>query len=369
MFVRLATGLVRCGLSVDLVLPDATGPNLEKLSSEVNVVDLECPRLRDSLLPLARYLNSRKPNAMVSTLDHANLIAVWAKLSARSDTRLILREANTTSVSASGSGDVRDRVVPVLARLFYRYADAVVAVSRGVAVDLVEKVGVPEDRVRVIYNPTFDAEIDLLKDEPLDDEWFHTDGPPVLISAGRLCRQKRYDVLLRALSLVLEKRPVRLMILGEGEERSDLESLSRELGISASLRLPGSVANPYAYMSRSDLYVVSSAWEGFPNTIVEAMACGLPVVSTDCPSGPREILDVARLGKSEHGTLVPVDDHRALSDAVVEALESAHDRAALRARAAHFSTERAVRAYYDLIAALNRGRTGHKTAPAGVEGS
>ncbi|NLD95439.1 MAG: glycosyltransferase, partial [Fibrobacter sp.] len=241
------------------------------------------------------------------------------------------------------------RLLPTLARVFYPRADAVVAVSKGVASDLVEKVGVPKSIVRVIYNPTVDEEIFSLMRERASHPWLGDEGPPVLLSVGRLTAQKRFDVLLRAVSIVRRHRPVRAIILGDGGERSRLGSLAGELGLGDCVSLPGLEKNPYSYMARARLYVMSSAWEGFPNALVEALACGLSVVSTDCPSGPREILAVNELGAGSYGTLVPVDDPQMLAEGILFELDRYRERANLRRRAQTFTAERAARSYIDLM--------------------
>ncbi len=352
MFRRLANGFAQSGLSVDLVLTDAGGPNLDGLCPAVRIVDLKSRRLLRSARPLTHYLNAEKPDVLLATLDHANLIAVWARSLARASPKLILREANTLSVAARRSADVRDLALPFVARALYPLADAVVAVSKGVATDLVEKIGIPRTTVRVIYNPTFGHDILPLMQESLSHPWFADGGPPIVLAAGRLTSQKRFDILVHAVSLVSKLRPVRLVILGEGEERGKLESLIHELEAGSFISLPGFVTNPYSYMAQADLGVVSSEWEGFPNTIVEAFASGLPVVSTDCPSGPREILELRGPGTGKFGTLVPVNDSRSLVSAIVHELGLKRNQADLKARAQHFTDRRAIRAYVDLMSAV-----------------
>jgi glycosyltransferase involved in cell wall biosynthesis len=349
MFKRLAIGFGQAGLDVDLVLASAVGPNLVDLPGSVRVIDLHSRRLLASSRPLARYLRDKRPGVLISTQDHANLVAVWARFLARTSTQLILREANTLSVASSNSRDIRERVVPWLARTFYRAADVVVAVSRGVAEDLVNNVGVPRSMVRVIYNPTVDSDLALEMVQPVSHPWLGDGGPPVLLAVGRLGPQKRFDALIRAVAIVCRTRPVRVLILGDGEERERLQSLARELGVEHCVSLPGFVVNPCAYMSQADLYVLSSAWEGLPNALIEALACGLPVVSTDCPSGPREILAADHHGTSPLGQLVSVDDPMGMAEAILKELGLERDPARLRHRAQRFASERAVRAYLDLM--------------------
>jgi len=350
MFRRLAVAFAQAGMRVDLVLAITGGPNAQGLPPAVRLVYLHSRRLLSSVGPLVRYLNQARPDILVSTLTHANIPAIWARALAKHKPQLIVREANTLSVDSSRSALVfRNHSIPVLARLFYPCADTVVAVSKGVARDLVDNVGIPRSVVRVVYNPTFDSEILSLMDEPVNHPWFGDEGPPVLLSAGRLTLQKRFDILIQAVSIARRHRPLRAVILGEGEERNRLESLVRELGLCECISLPGLDENPYAYMARARLYVMSSDWEGFPNALVEAMACGLPVVATDCPSGPREILETESLGPGPYGTLVPVDNPEKLAEAILLELNLNHDRSGLQRRAQRFSSTRAVRSYMDLM--------------------
>ncbi len=350
MFRRLALAFADAGLRVDLVTAVEGGLNAEGLPSSVRLVDLHCRRVLASIPPLVHYLNECTPDTMISTLGHANLTAIWACALARKKPQLIVREANTPSVDCPQSVFVlRNRCFPILASVFYPRADAVVAVSNGVAKDLIDNVGVPRSVIRVIQNPTVDNEIfDLIK-EPVSHPWFADNGPPILLSVGRLTAQKRFDVFLRAVSIARQQRPLRAVILGEGEERDRLESLTLELGLVDCVSLPGFDRNPYAHMARSRLYVMSSAWEGFPNALVEAMACGLSVVSTDCPSGPREILDTNDLGPGAFGTLVPVGNPQMLADAILLELDLNRERSDLQRRAQQFTSSRAAKSYMALM--------------------
>ena len=180
--------------------------------------------------------------------------------------------------------------------------------------------------------------------EPLDHPWLKPGAPPVILGTGRLVTPKDFSTLLRAFARVRVQRKARLVILGEGNRREELESLAQQLGVSADVALPGFVANPYPFMERAAVFVLSSAWEGFGNVIVEALACGCPVVSTDCPGGPSEILD-----DGAYGPLVPVGDDAAMAEAILAVLESSRDSGRLQARAAVFSEERAIDNYSDVL--------------------
>lgn len=206
--------------------------------------------------------------------------------------------------------------MPALVRLCYPWADGIVAVSEGVADDLQKVAGLPRSRIQVLANPIITAELAGQAAEPLDDPWFAPGAPPVILGVGALRKQKDFPTLIRAFGALRSRREARLLILGEGTERSSLESLVQELGVGADVRLPGRVANPYNYMAKAAVFVLSSAWEGMPGVLIQALASGAKVVATDCESGPRELL-----AGGEYGQLVPVGDSAALSAAISTSLD------------------------------------------------
>ena len=315
--LKVAGGLADAGHSVDLVLARAEGPFMSEIPAGVSVVDLKARRVAMALPALVRYLRRERPAAMLSALDYVNLIALWARKFAGGSTRLVVSERNTLSVSTGTSRSRRQRLVPALSKRYYRWADSVVAVSQGVADDLTKTLGLADDLVRVIYNPVITPEMLLKSQEPLQHDWFAPNQPPVVVGAGRLGPQKDFSTLIRAFATVREKRPARLIILGEGPDRNDLEVLVRELGLEDDVLLPGFSSNPYPYMRNADLFVLSSRYEGLPGVLIEALACGAKVVSTDCPSGPREVL-----ADGAYGRLVPVGDSSAMAEAILDALAS-----------------------------------------------
>ena len=317
VMVNLARGFVERGLQVDLVLARAEGPYLSQVPKEVRVVDLGAQRVLHSLPGLVRYLREERPQAMLSALNHANIVAIWAKLLARVKTRLVVSERTTLSRSTENASSIRVKFIPFLVKAFYPYADVVVAVSRGVAEDLIARIGLTAEKIKVIYNPVVTPELFTKAEEPLDHPWFRPGEPPVILGVGRLTKPQDFPTLIRAFALVRKKRPARLMILGEGEERPNLEALVRELGLEREVALPGFVENPYKYMKRAAVFVLSSRWEGLPNALIEALAVGTPVVATDCPGGSKEILEGGKWGR-----LVPVGDVEALADAIVDILSN-----------------------------------------------
>ena len=313
----LAEGLAQRGHEVDLVLTSATGPRLEGISSGVRIVDLGAARVGAALPALVRYLRRQRPAALTSVLDHTNVLALCARRLARYQGRVIVVEQNTLSAAATNGTSRRDRMMPAIARHVFPWADFVVGVSEGVVDDLITLIGLPPDRVGVIFNPIVTAELFEMASAPVEHPWFN-DGGPVLVAAGRMRPQKDFATLLRAVAAVRARRPVRLVILGDGPDRVALLALVDELGLAADVDLPGATDNPYAYMARATAFVLSSRWEGLPTVLVEALSCGVPIVSTDCPSGPREILDGGR-----YGVLVPVGDVELLAGGIDQVLDGA----------------------------------------------
>jgi glycosyltransferase involved in cell wall biosynthesis len=270
-----------------------------------------------SILPLIRYLQQEQPVTLLSGL-HTNIIALWARWLARVPTKIVISERSALSQHVKHlSTDLRAWVMPLLVRWFYPWADQIVTVSKGVAEDLRQLMKNPDVRIRAIYNPVITPDFRIQVQADLDHPWFQAGEPPVVLAIGRLTKQKDYPLLVTAFSRALKTHQARLLILGEGEERSSLTNLIQKLGIEEHVSMPGFVTNPYPYIVRSSVFVLSSRWEGLPGVLIEAMYCSIPLVSTDCPSGPREVL-----ADGEYGRLVPVGDVDALSLSICDALEN-----------------------------------------------
>lgn len=340
----LAEGLLQHGLQVDLVVGRAEGPFVSQVPAGAHLVDLHARHIRAALPGLVRYLRDFPPTALLSAQTHANILAAVARRLGNPRVRLVVSEHNDMAAVVHAPGAGRDRLRPFFARLFYPWADEIVAVSSGVANSLSVMTGLPRLSIHVIYNPLIPLDLDVRKQAPCSHPWLAAGEPPVLLAVGRLEHQKDYPCLLRALALLNQQQKTRLLILGEGPERSSLEALVNELGLQANVELPGFVENVFACMARTAVFVLSSAWEGFPSVLVEAMACGVPVVATDCPSGPAEILEGGR-----HGRLVPVGDPNALAEAIEAALTVPGPVETARLRAKEFTMERAVQEYLPLL--------------------
>jgi glycosyltransferase involved in cell wall biosynthesis len=339
--VNIATGLAADGLRVDLVVRSAEGPYLEQVPPEVRVFDLSVSRVAGALVPLTRYLRRERPKALLSAGDSANVVAICAKRLARTPTRVVV---GTHTVSMRSSSFRARWVVPAAVRWSYGRADGMLAVSQGVADHLAEVMGYPRERVQVIYNPVVTHALLSARYAKPDHRLLESEGLPVLLAIGRLRKVKNFALLLRAFARVRAERDVRLLILGEGRERAALERLAGELGIRDAVDLPGFVTNPFAYMTNAALFVLSSDREGLSNVLIEAMACGCPVVSTNCPTGPSEILEGGK-----HGRLTPVGDDEALARAILYTLDNPPDREHLRQRAMDFHVDLIVKQYRELL--------------------
>lgn len=340
--VNLLKDMSTRDIFLDLVLADADGPYLEQVPKDVRLFNFAQKRVVKTILPLSNYLRKEKPYALVSQLGHASVVAVVARQLAQTKTRLVLIEQS--HLSSTKSKLLRSKLVLPLMKLLYPRAEAVAGVSEGVARDVEIQLNLPKGKVSVINNVVVDDELIAKSKAPLDHPWLQAGSPPVFLAVGRLTEQKDFFTLIKAFELVRKQRPVRLIILGEGNYRSELEAMVSKLGISEDVSLPGFVKNPYAYMSRASAFVLSSRWEGLPTVLIEAMACGCPVVSTDCPSGPKEILEAGF-----YGPLVSVGDVKAISSAMLQVLDAPVNRDVLIQRAMHYSTERLVPEYLTLL--------------------
>ncbi len=343
VMVILARGFAARGIHVDLVVAQNEGPNVPPAMDGIRIVDLKAGRVLMALGGLVRYLRRAAPDVMLSALPHANVVAVWARSLAMAKTRIVLSEHTIASLSAANAVQRRARLLPIFMRRAYRKADAIVAVSEGVADDLALLIGIDRSRITRIYNPVVTPRLAELADKALNHPWFAPAQPPVVMAAGRLTAAKDFATLVRAFALVRERRPARLVILGEGSERGNLQALARDLGVEADFALLGFVDNPFQYMRRAAVFVLSSRWEGFGNVLVEAMACGTAVVGTDCPHGPREILEGGR-----HGTLIAAGDPALLAHAI-EAEFDRPARSTARHRAEAFSVDVALESYGTML--------------------
>jgi len=348
--VNLARGLVEAGQRVELVAASATGAFADRIPAEVRLVDLRAPRTAAALPALVRYLRAERPQVLLSALDHANVVAIVAARLAGFRGGVWVAVHN--DLVQGRAITLRTRASLALLGWAYRRASGVIAISDGVRRSIVDMAGVPESHIRMIYNPVILPEILERARERPEHPFLRDPGPHVVLGIGRLVREKNFALLLKAVAALGERCPVRLLILGEGEDRPILSRLVRELGLQDRVDMPGFVANPYAYLAHADVFVLSSDSEGLPTVLIEAMAVGTPVVSTDCPNGPREVL-----ADGAHGELVPVGDVEALAAAIERSI-AAGRRPTPVAWLEQFTTAHAALRYAEALGLVTRAPRG-----------
>jgi glycosyltransferase involved in cell wall biosynthesis len=301
--INLAEDFIRRGYAVDFILVKKEGDLLAEVPAAVQLIALKSYSKKNLrtlfMLPaLIRYLKQTQPVMLISSLPRNNIVITFATLFFnRRDLKIVVTEHSNVTESFKHKTTVKDKLTPFLLKLLYRRADHIIGVSQGVVDDLVQHIGLPANKIKVIYNPINVSKIQKLAAESIDasvmDEQ-HTN----IISVGRFTEAKNYQLLITSFNALYQQQSdLRLIILGDGQLRQKLEAQIDQLGLKEVVSLPGFKKNPFAYMSKADLFVLSSSWEGFGNVLVEALACKLPIVSTDCPSGPAEILDNGRYGR------------------------------------------------------------------------
>ena len=342
VMLDLAREFARLGHEVEFALMQAIGDFLPEAQRDFRVIDLSVAKTRGVVVPLARYMRQAKPDAVIANMWPLTSASVLSRALSRHRSQLLLVEHNTLSRQYASWGTLHAFEMSLSMASTYRFADLVAAVSEGAAVDTARLARLPPSRVSVLHNPIPQRPMPpSATRDMVTSKW---DCPPGqrILTVGSLKDQKNHPLLLRAFAK-LSRPSARLMILGQGNEAL-LRSLAAALGIADRVIFAGFHTDPSPFYATADLFVLSSDYEGLPTVLIEALSFGLPVVSTDCPSGPAEILENGRWGR-----LTPVGDAEALARAMDEALSSSVDREALKRRAADFSPEIAARKYLDLL--------------------
>jgi glycosyltransferase involved in cell wall biosynthesis len=317
VFIVLANQFTKRGFLVDLLLLQKTGVLLSEVSSAVNIVDMDVSNMYLCLPGLIRYLKKVTPDVLFATLEFTSLMALAARKISNARTRIIIRVA--VAVSQHKRSWLKKFLERWMTSFLYPWAYRIVAVSEDTKRDLVEFTHLPAERIQTVYNPVVSQEM-LAQANSMPPHKYYGEGqPPVILGVGRLTSQKDFATLIRAFDIVCKETSAHLLILGEGNERAELETLIHSLGLDGLVDLPGYVVNPFPYMKNSSVFVLSSRWEGLPNALIQALACGCPVVSTNCPTGPMEILQGGK-----YGYLVPVGDVDALAQAILQSLRGDH---------------------------------------------
>jgi len=349
---NLLEGLSAHDIQVDLLavvakrgrLPDIPWPN-------IRVVNLGVKHSQLAFLPLIRYLRREQPEVLMVAKDRAIRTAILAHRFAKVKTRLV------GQLHMNMSGYLQDksafqswlRTAPM--RWLFPHLDLIIGVSEGVVEDTVQITGISRERMIALPNPVITAEVYSKSEEPLDHPWFNSaNAPPVILAAGRLSPEKDFATLIRAFHIVRGQRDSRLVIIGEGPLRRALQQQIAELGLQNDVLLAGHTTNPYHYMKKAALLAFSSIAEGSGNVLIEAMALGKPVVSTDCPYGPSETL-----AGGLYGPLVPVGDHQALAEAIVKTLDQPLPPETLRQAVAEFSVARSTERYLQALGLTQSG--------------
>jgi glycosyltransferase involved in cell wall biosynthesis len=341
LYLGLARQWIARGHLVELALNERRGELLRDVPAGLRIVDLATRRQAASVPALIRYLRASRPDIVMSGHDHNNIMLCAAAFARTAKTRIVVSQHNT--LSANDTRGVKFGPVPLLYRALSGQADAIVAVSSGVADDLAETCHLPRGRIDVIHNGIVPDDLEDRMAAPVDASLYPA-GIATIVAMGRMVEQKDFATLLTAFAQLRRDRPVRLVILGDGPLRGALLAQADALGIANDVAMPGFVDTPFAHLARASLFVLSSRHEGFGNVVAEALACGTPVVSTDCKHGPAEILDGGR-----YGALVPVGDPPAMAGALADAFDNSWDREALRARGARFSEAVCAARYLELF--------------------
>jgi len=337
---NLVPAIAGQGLRVDVLGVDGHGPVFSELPEGVRHLPLGAAHVNTAIPALVRYLKAERPSALLSDKDRVNRAALLARWLARVPTRVGVRQGTTVSVNLASRRASERWLQTASMRWIYPFADAVLVPSAGAADDLAAYARLAREQIHVVPSPIVTPTLKLRADEGVLHPWFGPGEPPVILGVGELSERKDFATLVRAFARVRRERTCRLLILGEGRRRSELESLAAELGVQADVELHGFVPNPYPYMMSAAVFALASRWEGMPVVLIEALGLGRPCVACDCPSGPREVLDGGRVGP-----LVPVQDDAAFAEALHRQLDTPTPEAQSRAAVAGYTDVASARAY------------------------
>lgn len=337
--VTLAQEFLNKGLDVEILLArEGKVPYPERLPKQTKIVDLASKGKLNTAMKLVHRLRHHPPDALLTAKDHAAKAAILARSWSRVKVPIYIKITNTQSEVLRRPGK------KMLAKLIYPYADGAITISEGVRKDFLNQFRMPSKRVTTIYNPTITPDFPARASKTINHPWLREDGPPVIIGMGRLTSQKDFSTLIRAFAKLRDQQPARLMILGEGPLREELENLVHRLNLGADVDLHGFVPDPLPWLARARLFVLSSRYEGLGNVLIEALAAGIPAVATDCPSGPREILEDGRLGE-----LVTVGDPNSLAKAMQRTLNNPPSAKEGLKSLERFKSEIVARQYLDFM--------------------
>jgi glycosyltransferase involved in cell wall biosynthesis len=345
--VELANGLAGLGWRIQLLVMAKEGPLIDELNENVDLIDLKCLSYRHAVFVLARYYKKHRPMVILTSVYATGLAAVAAKILSGYKPKVVIGAHNSLRAKFERPDNIKDKYfLKPLCKLLFPWADGFIAVSKNLALELETLIRLPKHRIRTIYNPVVFRKLAARASEQVAHPWLAVSTQrdfKTLISVGRLVEQKGFDVLLDALFIVRKYCDCRLIIVGGGPLRTDLEAIVSRLRLEENVDFVGWQENPYKFVSRSDLFVLSSRWEGLGNVLIEALACGCPVVATDCQYGPKEILEGGR-----YGDLVEVNNASDLASKILSTLQTSFPPAesdVRKSRSLDFTVEAAVEQY------------------------
>jgi glycosyltransferase involved in cell wall biosynthesis len=341
-YLNLAEGFHRAGYIVDLILKQAIGEYLSQVPKGINLVDLRASRMARTLPGLIRYLQTGRPCALIAGLELTHMIALIAQAVSGVPTKVIVTLNSVVSQEKHFYLPTRS-MEKLLMKLLYPRAGEIVGVSKGTARDFSNFLGIPLAKIHVIYNPAITPNLLENAKQTINHPWLVDGQPPVVLGVGRLEPVKDFSTLIKAFALARQYAPLRLLILGEGEQREELERLVHQLGLQEDASLPGFQQNPFPFMQRAAVLALTSLREASPNVIIQAMACGCPVIATNCPGGTSELVD-----DGSYGHLVPVGDSTAMAQAIREVLDG-DTRRPPAGWLQIFKPEHAIQKYLELI--------------------
>lgn len=328
---------------VDLILISKSGVYFKMLNSNVRLVNLNSKRSILAIPKILIYLYKEKPNVLLSALTHINIIALICKLFFFNSVRVVISERTIISKSTILLNSKYKLIKIFLIKFLYQKADMIIAISNACADDIVNTIKISKNNIIVIYNPllpdvNFNENNNSKKQKSILFDNY--DGRKIIIAVGRLIKSKNFLLLIRAFNILKKSIPSKLIILGEGPERKQLELLINELNLISEVELLGFVENPLDYYKISDVFVSTSLWEGFGNAILDAMSVGLKIVAFDCPGGPREILENGKWGK-----LVQHEDEKLLAEAIIDSILNNNINYDTKERADQFNFENIAQKY------------------------
>jgi len=344
MVMNLIREFARQGLNIDLLTIRASSEHLDDIPESVRVIPLKAKHAITSIPELARYMRRENPRAMLVAKDRAGRAALLARKLAGADTGIAIRLGTNLSTALAEKSGLQAWLRTAPMKLIYRLAEQVIAVSEGVAADTRKITGMPGKNITVIRNPVITPTLYAQAEAAAPHSWLTDKTQPIVMGMGRLTKQKDFATLVQAFAKVRQSLDARLIILGEGKLRNEILALAKKLDIENELLLPGFQTNPYAWLSRADLFVLSSRWEGSPNVLTEALALGIPSVATNCPSGPDETLQQGKVG-----ALVPMGDVDQLAEAMLETLEHPPKSNFLQKAVADYNAQTSAERYLQIL--------------------